>query len=58
MNQLPTGIARSGEIHRLHHGPDLGDVSYYATYDVDLEESESNPGLYRVKNPVLNNPNL
>lgn len=30
----------------------------YNTYDVDLEESESNPGLYRVKNPVLNNPGL
>lgn len=33
-------------------------TAYYATYDVDLEESESNPGLYRVKNPVLNNPTL
>lgn len=32
--------------------------SYYATYNVDLEESEANPGLYRVKNPVHNNPNL
>lgn len=35
-----------------------GDGSYYKTYNVDIEESASNPGLFRVKNPVLNNPGL
>lgn len=33
-----------------------GDPSAYATYKVDAEESEGNPGLYRIKNPAASNP--
>lgn len=33
-----------------------GDPSAYATYKVEAEESEGNPGLYRIKNPASSNP--